>query len=133
LPLMAQSEPDKLTDVFAKAQDGRDYFELEHESFGFDHSQLGTRLAAKWSLAEALSAVIRWHHAPSDAPEEYRALCGCVFVADVLCARAGVGCPLTSINQDLTDEDLASLKLSREIADPIAAKLPLLLRLYLSF
>src|SRR3954454_23797745 len=50
LPLMAQSDPQKLTEVFTKAQDGQDYSDLEYEAFGFDHSQLGTRLAAKWSL-----------------------------------------------------------------------------------
>jgi putative nucleotidyltransferase with HDIG domain len=133
LPLMAQSDPEKLTGVFAKAEDGQDFSDLEFESFGFDHAQLGARLASRWQLAEGLSAVIRWHHAPDHAPEAYRSLCACVFVADTLCARATVGCPLTSIGQDLTEADFKSINLTREAAEPIAAKLPLLLRLYLSF
>lgn len=133
LPLMAQSDSAKLTAVFAKAQDGQSFTDLEHEAYGFDHTQLGARLAARWSLAEGLSSVIRWHHAPDAAPESHMALCGCVFVADTLCARAAVGCPLTSIGQDLDDDDFKSLNISRDIAEPIAAKLPLLLRLYLSF
>jgi HD-like signal output (HDOD) protein len=130
---MAQSDPEKLTGVFAKAEDGQDFSDLEFESFGFDHAQLGARLASRWQLAEGLSAVIRWHHAPDHAPEAYRSLCACVFVADTLCARATVGCPLTSIGQDLTEADFKSINLTREAAEPIAAKLPLLLRLYLSF
>jgi len=133
LPLMAQSDPAKLTDVFAKSEDGGNYSELEFKAFGFDHSQLGSRLAAKWQLAEALHSVIRFHHAPADAPEAHRSLCACVFVADTMCARAAVGCPLTSIGQDLSDEDFKSINLSREVAEPIAAKLQVLLRLYLSF
>jgi HD-like signal output (HDOD) protein len=133
IPLLAQSEPAKLTAVFARSGDGSPFQDAEHDAFGFDHTQLGGRLAARWSLADALASVIRWHHSPADAPEAHKSLCGCVFVADTLCARATVGCPLTSIGQDLNDEDFASLKLSRETAEAIAAKLPLLLRLYLSF
>ncbi|HEY8747875.1 MAG TPA: HDOD domain-containing protein [Tepidisphaeraceae bacterium] len=133
LPLLAQSDPAKLTSVFAKAADGGSFSDLEFEAFGFDHSQLGGRLASRWSLADALSAVIRWHHSPAEAPEKHRSLCACVFLADTLCARAAVGCPLSSIGQDLTDEDFSSLKIARESAEATAAKLPLLLRLYLSF
>jgi HD-like signal output (HDOD) protein len=133
LPLMAQSEPDKLTDVFTKAQDGASFSDLEFEAFGFDHAQLGSRLAVKWQLAEGLAAVIRFHHAPDSAPDNFKPLCRCVFVADTLCGRAAVGCPLTSISQDLSDDDFNSISLTREAAEPIVAKLPLLLRLYLSF
>ena len=133
LPLMAQSEPAKLTEVFARSEDGASFSDLEFATFGFDHTQLGTRLAAKWQLAEGLTAVIRYHHVPDAAPENFKPLSRCVFVADTLCARAAVGCPLTSIAQDLTDDDFKSISLAREAAEPIAAKLPLLLRLYLSF
>jgi HD-like signal output (HDOD) protein len=133
LPLMAQSEPAKMTDVFTKSADGQNYPDLEYETFGFEHAQLGTRLASRWQLAEGLAAVIRWHHAPAEAPEAFRPLCACVFVADTLCARAAVGCPLTSIGQDLNDDDFKSINMTRADAEPIAAKLPLLLRLYLSF
>jgi len=133
LPLMAQAEPARLTDVFTKAEDGASFSDLEFQAFGFDHAQLGTRLAAKWQLADALGAVIRFHHVPESAPDSFKPLCRCVFVADTLCARASVGCPLTSIAQDLSDDDFKAISISRDTAEPIAAKLPLLLRLYLSF
>ena len=133
LPLLAQSEPTKLAAVFAEAQDAKAFPEIEWKIFNFDHTELGSRLAKQWSLAEGLSAVIRWHHNPEGAPEAHRNLCGCVYLADTLCARASVGCPLTSISQNLESDDFASLGIDREKAEAIAAKLPLLLRLYLSF
>ena len=134
LPLLAQSEPAKLATLFAEAEDAQIAFpELEWKTFNFDHTQLGARLASQWALAEGLSAVIRWHHAPADAPDAHKALCACVYLADTLCARASVGCPLTSVAQNLDDENFSALGLDREKAEAIAAKLPLLLRLYLSF
>jgi putative nucleotidyltransferase with HDIG domain len=133
LPLLSQSDPEKLGTVFAAAADGGNFSDGEFKTFGFDHTQLGARLAAQWKLADALASVIRWHHAPTDAPDAHKPLCACVFLADTLCARANVGCPLTSITQNLEDDDFKSLELDREKAETIAAKLPLLLRLYLSF
>ena len=133
LPLLAQADPAKLSGVFATAADGGAFLELEDAAFSFDHAQLGARLAAQWKLADALANVIRWHHTPEEAPDAHKPLCATIFLADTLCARVNVGCPLTSITQNIDDDDFKSLGIEREKAEATAAKLPLLLRLYLSF
>lgn len=60
----------------------------ENALLGFDHSNVGARLAARWCLPSATCAAISGHHAPDLAPA---ALTDLVHLADVLCRGLGVG------------------------------------------
>ena len=48
------------------------FVELERQTFGFDHQQVGATLIADWGLPEGIAEPMRYHHAFSDAPEKYR-------------------------------------------------------------
>lgn len=41
---------------------------IEREAMGFDHTQFGGWVAARWKLPNSLVQSIRWHHEPDDAP-----------------------------------------------------------------
>jgi HD-like signal output (HDOD) protein len=133
LLLAAQSEPVKATSLFKTADSATGPFtDVERQVWAFTHCELGERLAQMWGFPQSLSSVIRWHHQPDQAPEEDRLLCAHMRVSDTLCCQAKTGFPITCRSQQITDEDLETIHLPREEADALAAKLPQLLRLYLS-
>jgi HD-like signal output (HDOD) protein len=132
LLLALQSEPDKGTSVITAAEKSGEPFIVEEcQVFGFNHCDLGDRLAAKWNLAPQIAAAIRWHHEPDGAPAEHALLVRHIFVADTLCCEIPVGFPLTCKHQQVTDDLLEKIRLPREAAAATATKLPVLLRLHL--
>lgn len=66
--------------------------EAEFRVMGMDHAQGGAWLARKWNLSEEMISVIRWHHAPENAPESHRELVRICHLADRL------------VNADFADE-----------------------------
>lgn len=60
----------------------------ENTLLGFDHSNVGARLAARWRLPPVTCAAIGSHHAPDLTPAPLTDL---VHIADVLCRGLGVG------------------------------------------
>jgi len=58
---------------------------LENLSAGMNHAGIGALIAEKWNFPEELVAAIRYHHNPSDAPEDYRTLIDSVYLADMFC------------------------------------------------
>jgi putative nucleotidyltransferase with HDIG domain len=135
LLLVSQSESAKLAGVLTLAAPGGsgNFIAGEAQAFGFDHTQLGGRLAQNWGLEPRLAAAIRWHHEPHNAPPEFAPLCNCIYVADTLCGQTNIGCPLTSAGQALTASHFLSANLQQEPSQAVMAKLPMLLRLHLSF
>lgn len=133
LLLAAQSEPVKATSLFKTADTASAHFtDVEKQVWAFTHCELGERLSQMWGFPQSLASVIRWHHDPSQAPTEDRLLVTHLRVADTLCCQAKTGFPITCRSQQITDEDLTTIRLPRADADALAAKLPQLLRLYLS-
>jgi len=66
------------------------FHEVEAELLGFDHAELGARVAAAWSFPPELEEAIRHHHAPGLAQVK-PALAHCVHLADACCMMMGVG------------------------------------------
>ncbi len=55
-----------------KAHDEQqELFEVENSEFGFDHCEIGFRLASKWGLPESLQTYIRHHHATNTELAEF--------------------------------------------------------------
>ena len=132
LLLALQSEAELGTKLISGAEASSEPFVAEENRvFGFNHCELGDRLAAKWNLAPQIEAVIRWHHEPEAAPAEHALLVRHIYAADTWCCDAGVGFPLTCKHQQVSDDLLEKIHLGRETAAATAAKLPVLLRLHL--
>ena len=131
LLLSAQSEVETTEEVFIDAEDRRIPFkDVETSYFGFDHCELGDRLASAWKFPEEVAAAIRWHHSPQDAPEKFRLLCTHLYIADTLCAEAAVGFPLTCAFQHPGDEAFEEVSLTRADADDVLEHFKVLLRLH---
>jgi putative nucleotidyltransferase with HDIG domain len=78
----------------------------EHEILGTDHAGIGARVAVKWNLPETVSAVVRWHHAPSGrdtarGPDEPADLVDAVHVADCLAHAFGFGTDIGELSREL--------------------------------
>jgi len=87
-----------LPDDFAKClvqakQENRNLHEVEREIFGTDHGQIGSWLAQRWKLPEALHEVMEFHHEIERATPEHRDLIAVVQLSDILCRllKAGNG------------------------------------------
>ncbi|GHV83047.1 ATP-binding protein [Spirochaetia bacterium] len=58
---------------------------LEDVSAGMNHAEIGGMLAEKWNLPEILVTAIRYHHDPTAAPKNTRAVVDVVYLANMLC------------------------------------------------
>ena len=133
LLLSAQSETGTSEEIFLDAEDkALVYTQIEKGYFGFDHCELGGRLAAAWHFPEEVAAVIRWHHSPEMAPDKFRQLCTHVFIADTLCAKAAIGFPLTCALQKADDESFTIAELTHADAEEVMRHFKVLLRLHMS-
>ena len=64
--------------------------EIEEQTLGEAHTEIGFLLAKKWRLAEHLSQSILEHHDPMQA-EHFAKLSATCHIADTYCERAGIG------------------------------------------
>ncbi|HDS15371.1 MAG TPA: HDOD domain-containing protein [Proteobacteria bacterium] len=65
--------------------------EAEKMVLGFDHAEIGGRIAEKWDFPEAIVAAIAFHHEPERAPLEFRLLVEIVALANNLTVMVGYG------------------------------------------
>jgi putative nucleotidyltransferase with HDIG domain len=84
------------------------FHEVETELLGFDHAELGARVAAAWSFPPELEEAIRHHHSPQEATLKPR-LAHCVHLADAACMMLGVGLGVDGLAYALDPESLAVL------------------------
>lgn len=73
------------------AEDSFDYLEAEKKLIGFDHTIAGYELAKYWQLPEELIEVIRFHHEPGQASEEFKPLVYAVHLGDSIAMMGGFG------------------------------------------
>ncbi|MDA8212859.1 MAG: HDOD domain-containing protein [Clostridia bacterium] len=66
------------------------FMEAEKQILGFNHAEVGARLALKWNLPEDLVDAIAHHHSPRGS-ERNSKLTALVHVADAICLMLGFG------------------------------------------
>jgi len=85
---------DKYAELLSKANlENRYHHEVERETYGFDHADVGAVLMNKWQLADSLVESVRYHHqldSLEEAPESARSLICVVAVADSLAYSLGL-------------------------------------------
>lgn len=62
--------------------------EAEQQVLGFDHTQIGAKVARHWKLPNLLIAAIRYHH---EIPGKMTPLAELVHVADIVCRGMEIG------------------------------------------
>lgn len=63
---------------------------VEKEILGFDHAEIGAKIAEQWRLPAELVEVIRFHHQPELARHNEK-LTAIVHITDALCMMMGAG------------------------------------------
>lgn len=93
LLLHAEAESDYQEVMRAVYAEDREAIEVEQEVFGFDHTEVGELILARWKLSPKLAAAVGAHHDldKADAVDGARPLAAVLQVADRLCLREGLG------------------------------------------
>jgi putative nucleotidyltransferase with HDIG domain len=89
------------------------FHEVEAELLGFDHAELGARVAAAWSFPPELEEAIRHHHSPHEATLK-PALAHCVHLADAACMMLGVGLGVDGLAYGIDMDSLTALGLDAD-------------------
>lgn len=99
----------------------RGFYEAERKLLGVDHAQVGFELARHWNLPDILTSIILYHHTPSKAPDNFKAIVYCVHLGDILAMMTGYGTGADSLSHpldsrytdffDLSEDDLHQLVL----------------------
>ncbi len=81
-----------------------EFLELEEQLLGINHAEAGFMLAYKWSLPKAMCEVIRWHHEPSKAAEEFKTLAYIIHLADITAMMSGSGTGIDTMRHSIDSE-----------------------------
>ncbi len=65
--------------------------EAEREVLGFDHAEIGGKIAEKWEFPESIITAIAFHHEPVRAAKEFRVLSELVALSNNLAVMVGYG------------------------------------------
>jgi putative nucleotidyltransferase with HDIG domain len=69
----------------------KDFLDAERKTLGFDHALLGEAVARHWQLPEPYPQVVRFHHEPMLAPEQWRHEVFCAHLGDLIAMIGGTG------------------------------------------
>ncbi len=105
---VAESRPFFYREV---ATGGSDFTELERQSFGWDHAEVGKRLALQWHLPEPLAVSIAYHHGPEQSPPGNRILVHIVYLADLLATAYMAGVELEKASAESLERRLETIGL----------------------
>ena len=86
---MAHMDPDRYAAAVAQARATGDIIEAEVNTFGFDHQELGVRVARQWKLPDEIVEAIGDHHYGNAGPISW-AIKGARRIADSLGIGDGV-------------------------------------------
>jgi putative nucleotidyltransferase with HDIG domain len=115
--------PEKLQQTCEKALAGGDFCQIERDTCGVDHQQLGQGMTELWKFPRACQLVAANHHNPSVLPADQRSLTAIVYVADTMCSQRKIGFNLTALSQQVTAQDLEPLPINPSVLERVGAGL----------
>ena len=103
------------------------FLDGEREVLGFDHGEIGEKVAIKWGLPQNLVEAIAYHHTP-DLASLNPILVSIVHIADAITMMMGVGLGLDGLQYNISETALKNLNLTEadignimsDVADLIA-------------
>ncbi len=106
---------DKYRTIESKVESGECSFqEAEREILGFDHAEIGGKIAEKWEFPPEIIAAISFHHEPSRSSKEFRLLSELVALANNLTVMVGYGTGVDGLACRGHDLLLKKLKVSEK-------------------
>ncbi len=74
--ILCHRMPNEMREVVQRAKaEQRPAYEIEHEIFGFDHTEVGGELLKVWQMPKTLGEAVRYHHQPDQANEAIMDVC----------------------------------------------------------
>ncbi len=113
--VLDQYAKQKFIDVVRLFREGNiSFLQAEESVLGFNHGEIGAKVAEKWNLSDDLIQSIRYHHDPQSAPEGNLTV-HMVHIADMVSELLGIGLGYDGLNYEL--QPISMEKLSLEPAD----------------
>ncbi len=120
-----QAFPDQFAQVIERcASEGGNFLQIEREIIGADHQAFGAGLTAKWKFPRHLRAAVGFHHNAEMLSDELKGIGTIIQVADILCCQDQHGFYLTAHGEEITDQMLELLAVSRAQIEEVRAELP---------
>lgn len=98
------------------------FITAERAVLGFDHAEVGGRIASHWNLPSNLVQAISWHHQPVRNGRLFP-LAGLVHLANGLCLMVGIGLGADGLCSSIDPLAYSALNLNEQIVDDIMARL----------
>ncbi len=96
----------------------------EKEIMGFDHQEIGEHILRKWGFPEILMNIVRYHHQPGDAPDEFKEIVSIVHIANTVCLMGGIGIGSDGLYHELSDTALKIIGFKNNELDELYSNLP---------
>jgi len=104
----------EFTDIEKLVKEGNQPFhDAERQVLGFDHAEMGGRLAELWEFPEVISVAIRFHHQPEKAPKPHRLLSELIALSDSLVLMLGYGTSVDGLSYTMPHSLVDKLKLKK--------------------
>lgn len=120
--VLSQHLEEEYSQVIEKIQGSNvSFLDAEKEILGFDHAEIGEKVAEKWNLPKALVDAIGHHHTPeSSTINQY--LVSIVHIADAITMMMGVGLGLDGLTYNLSPLAIETLNLNQIKFDNIISQ-----------
>lgn len=101
-------------EVLSKIENDKlSFLKAEKDILGFDHAEVGEKVASKWDLPPDLVDAIGHHHTPENSDVNIK-LVSIVHVADAMTMMMGVGLGLDGLAYELSPVAIETLNLDEE-------------------
>ena len=94
------------------------FLDAEEEVLGFNHAQVGYRVAEKWNLPHDLVEAIAYHHSPEEATLDPHMTC-ITHIADAITMMMGVGLGVDGMAYSISDYAIDVLDMDTKIDNTI--------------
>jgi len=91
-----------------------DFLAAEKDTTGTDHCEVGYQLAQHWHLPPALIEVIKYHHHPSLAADQYKSMVYAIHLADITAMIGGAGTGADSFAYKIDENYDKYIEISKE-------------------
>lgn len=120
--VLSQHLEEEYSQVIEKIQGSNvSFLDAEKEILGFDHAEIGEKVAEKWNLPKALVDAIGHHHTPElSTINQY--LVSIVHIADAITMMMGVGLGLDGLTYNLSPLAIETLNLNQIEFDNIISQ-----------
>ena len=98
------------------------FLEAENAVLGFDHAEIGGRVAKHWNLPIELYQAIAWHHEPFQNGG-INTLAAIVHAANAVCLAAGIGLGSDGLRTNINSSVLERFNLNENVLENVLERL----------